>query len=148
MLINVATSFKYGYLKETLPIINRYIKVLDKVKLNFFEILELPYNVSINFKPIRSKIIVGQYNSCDNQAVIDARLSKVKFKDGLLTICHELVHAEQYHRGCLYSDEKNFYWRGRKWDNAKESSVDYYNLPWEKEAYKRQEEIYKKIFIK
>ena len=131
MDINISTSIKYGYLKSYLNVAREYEQKLEKVKHRFSEILELPSNISIALKPIRSPHIVGRYNGDANIAEIDIR--KGNIDDGLLTICHELVHAEQYHIGTLYSDEKYFYWKGKKYLRSK---LDESNkkLPWEKPA--------------
>ena len=50
-----------------------------------------------------------------------------------VTICHEMVHVKQYVRKELYS-EVNFY----------KSREEYLNLPWEKEAYEKQEVLFSK----
>ena len=57
------------------------------------------------------------------------------------TLAHELVHAKQYLRGelCGWSGS----WKGRKPRNYK-----YENAPWEKEAYRLEEELYNKHWIK
>ena len=50
-----------------------------------------------------------------------------------VTICHEMVHVKQYVRKELYSDV-NFY----------KTREEYLNLPWEVEAYEKQEILFKK----
>ena len=56
------------------------------------------------------------------------------------TICHEMVHVKQYARNQM-TDECVQYgyatWKGRK-VNPKTA---YYDLPWEKEAYKLQDSL-------
>ena len=56
------------------------------------------------------------------------------------TLAHEMVHAKQYLRRelCGYS----MAWKGRKPRNYK-----YENAPWEKEAYRLEEELFKKHWI-
>ena len=51
------------------------------------------------------------------------------------TLAHEMVHAKQYLRGelCGYTAA----WKGRKPRNYK-----YENAPWEKEAYRLEEELF------
>ena len=58
---------------------------------------------------------------------------KQSLEDLCVTICHEMVHVKQYVRKELYS-EVNFY----------KSREEYLNLPWEKEAYEKQEVLYNK----
>ena len=47
---------------------------------------------------------------------------------------HEKIHIDQMKRGDLAYDDKNVYWKGKKYSRAsmKEGAK---NLPWEKEAY-------------
>lgn len=51
----------------------------------------------------------------------------------LVTVCHEMVHVKQFVRKELYS-ECIFY----------KTHDEYLNLPWEVEAYAKQEELYQK----
>ena len=53
--------------------------------------------------------------------------------DLCVTLCHEMVHVKQYIRKELFSDV-NFY----------KTREEYLNLPWEVEAYEKQEILYKK----
>ena len=53
--------------------------------------------------------------------------------DLCVTLCHEMVHVKQYVRKELFS-EVNFY----------KTREEYLNLPWEVEAYEKQEILYKK----
>jgi hypothetical protein len=56
-------------------------------------------------------------------------------KDFVTTICHEMVHVKQYYRKetCGYGEV----WKGRKID----PKTAYYDLPWEKEAYRMQDKL-------
>ena len=54
------------------------------------------------------------------------------------TLCHEWVHIKQYLRKELSMD-------GRIWKGADESQVPYNKQQCEKEAYKLQEKLYKKV---
>jgi len=58
-------------------------------------------------------------------------------KELLCTFAHELCHVKQYAYGEL--NEKGTRWLSRKYDN-----VPYNQTPWEKEAYKTEERLYKK----
>jgi hypothetical protein len=51
----------------------------------------------------------------------------------IATLCHEMVHVNQYFRGDLKADAKGFYWLGTDM-----TEVAYCRQPWEKEAYMRQ----------
>ena len=47
---------------------------------------------------------------------------------------HEKIHIDQMKRGDLAYDDKNVYWKGKKYSRASmEEGAK--NLPWEKEAY-------------
>ena len=61
--------------------------------------------------------------------------NNLTLKDLVTTICHEMVHVKQYARKetCGYGEK----WKGKK-INPKTA---YYNLPWEKEAYKMQDKL-------
>ena len=64
-------------------------------------------------------------------------------------IAHEMVHMDQMKRGDLNYDDKNVYWKGKKYDrdDMNEGSK---KLPWEKEAYELQEVLlneYKKNMV-
>jgi len=49
-------------------------------------------------------------------------------------ICHEKIHLDQMKRGDLAYDDKNVYWKGKKYSRASMEEGNK-NLPWEKEAY-------------
>lgn len=53
------------------------------------------------------------------------------------TVEHEMVHIEQMKRGDLDYNESHVIWKGKKYPRKtmKEGSKE---LPWEKEAYRRQ----------
>ena len=56
------------------------------------------------------------------------------------TLAHEMVHAKQYLRGELNGWTNS--WKGKKPRNYK-----YENAPWEREAYKLEEKLYKKCWL-
>ena len=61
--------------------------------------------------------------------------NKLTLKDFVTTICHEMVHVKQYARKetCGY---------GKKWKGKKIAhKTAYYDLHWEKEAYKLQDNL-------
>lgn len=65
---------------------------------------------------------------------------KLSYESMMQTLAHEMVHAKQYLRGEL--NGYNHSWKGKKPRNYK-----YENAPWEREAYKREEELYKRCYI-
>jgi len=51
-------------------------------------------------------------------------------------IAHEKVHIDQMKRGDLDYDDKNVYWKGKKYSRA-QMQEGAKNLPWEAEAYRK-----------
>lgn len=100
----------------------------------------------------------GEYGYCsgspDSVEVVYSRFLPSKI-DVLLTIAHEMIHVKQIVRGELINEAKappGERWKGRpqkidpssilRDDLDKMSDEEYHNLPWEKEAYGRQDEVY------
>ena len=65
---------------------------------------------------------------------------KMTYIEMMKTLTHELIHAKQFIRGQLSGDGV-WKWKGRNADNYK-----YDNQPWEKEAYRREDQIFLKCF--
>jgi len=63
---------------------------------------------------------------------------KLGIKDLVTTICHEMIHVKQYARKEMddWSGNGAARWKGKTFNAEK---TDYYNLPWEKEAYRLQD---------
>ena len=57
-------------------------------------------------------------------------------KETKKVVDHEKIHLEQMKRGDLDYDDKNVYWRGKRY-SRKQMLEGAKNLPWEKEAYRR-----------
>jgi hypothetical protein len=75
--------------------------------------------------------------------VIDNRL---KLSHALEVLAHELVHAEQYHQGRMDWNGGWNYWMGTRWSTNQGTTYNAYReLPWEKEAWGRQEELAKEV---
>jgi len=60
-------------------------------------------------------------------------------KQTIKTLAHEFTHVKQYAYGEI--DELGTKWLSRKLDH---DSVPYYKRPWEKEAFRNEERLYKK----
>jgi hypothetical protein len=65
---------------------------------------------------------------------------KLGYIEMMKTLAHEMVHARQFLRGQLTCDG-GFAWKGRKADG-----FEYMNQPWEKEAYRLEDELFIKVF--
>lgn len=61
-------------------------------------------------------------------------------KELLKTLAHEMVHVKQYAYGEI--DERGTKWLSRKMDH---DSVPYHKRPWEKEAFKMEDKLYKEF---
>lgn len=60
---------------------------------------------------------------------------------------HEKMHLEQMQRGDLDYDDKNVYWKGKKYPRSKmEEGAK--NLPWEKEVYDKTENMQRGFKLK
>ena len=65
---------------------------------------------------------------------------KMGIKDLVTTICHEMIHVKQYARKEMTDnlvENGQAVWRGRKVN----PNTKYYDLPWEKEAYRLQDKF-------
>ncbi|MGI9555750.1 MAG: hypothetical protein ACR2M9_02735 [Cyanophyceae cyanobacterium] len=78
------------------------------------------------------KGVMGQALS-NGSILIDKYL---KGKDKEEVINHEKVHLDQMSRGDLDYDDKNVYWKGKKYSRSA-MNEGAKNLPWEKEAYSK-----------
>ena len=87
--------------------------------------------IEINIKKMK-----GYEGTCidtdDSEYEIEVNKNQ-SLEDLCVTLCHEMVHVKQYVRKELFSDV-NFY----------KTREEYLNLPWEVEAYEKQEILYKK----
>lgn len=71
--------------------------------------------------------------------IIDSDLDMERL---IITLAHEMVHVKQYARGQVKSSKsrKTHYWMGKK------IRKDYYNQPWEVEAFSKERNLANKIF--
>jgi len=71
--------------------------------------------------------------------VIDSKLDIERL---VLTIAHEMVHVKQYARGQIKHkfNSKTYYWMGKK------VRKDYFEQPWELEAFGKERILANKIF--
>lgn len=76
----------------------------------------------------------------DDHKTFEIELRKsLSLYDLVSTICHEMVHVKQYYRKELTED--------RRWKTRKVSErVDYFDEPWEKEAFRKEKSLALKCF--
>lgn len=75
---------------------------------------------------------------------IDRSLSR---KDTLLALAHEMIHVKQYAKGELKDltrPARVTKWKGQKYISEE---INYWDLPWEQEAYKNEKPLYN-LFMK
>jgi hypothetical protein len=102
-----------------------------------FKMKGFPYNVDNT--PVYSTDmdgnILGMAQS-NGTILVNKNISPLELKKNK-TISHEKVHIDQMKRGDLDYTDSHVIWKGQKYPRAgmKEGAR---NLPWEKEAYKKQ----------
>lgn len=74
--------------------------------------------------------VLGMANK-NGSILINKNLSPLQEKK---VIDHEKIHVDQINRGDLTYDDKNVYWKGKKY-SRKIMDEGNRRLPWEKEAY-------------
>jgi hypothetical protein len=102
-----------------------------------FKMTGFPYNVDNT--PIYSTDmddnVLGMAQS-NGTILINKNVSPLELKKSK-TISHEKVHVNQMRRGDLGYNDTHVMWKGKKYSRASmEEGAK--NLPWEKEAYKKQ----------
>jgi hypothetical protein len=83
--------------------------------------------------------VVYKLGPKDIGMVIDTALDIEKL---IVTVAHEMVHVKQYAKGQITHSKnmKSKFWMGRK------IKADYFDRPWEIEAYSREKILANKIF--
>ena len=68
----------------------------------------------------------------------------MRLKKVFLYLAHELTHAKQYMTGELYDyADGGVRWRKERYEYDPESNRDYYDSPWEIEAFGREWGLFK-----
>jgi hypothetical protein len=102
-----------------------------------FKMKGFPYNVDNT--PIYStdmdNNILGMAQN-NGTILINKNVSPLELKKNK-TIEHEKVHLDQMKRGDLNYNDTHVFWKGKKYSRSK-MKEGAKNLPWEKEAYKKQ----------
>lgn len=97
------------------------------------KMLKVKPGIKVRVAPIKARHTRGSYYHGSRVIVIDPRFPS----SFLSTLCHEMVHAEQY-------DEGRLEWCGvHRWHGSAvrtgSTYASYRSLPWEVEAFERQE---------
>lgn len=113
---------------------------------------------SLGISRMRSKLIqvyfttdqegqLGNAWGCSKEGYAEINIArkcegkKVEYSEMMQTLAHEMVHVKQYFRNELDGTGMNFKWKGRNANGYK-----YENQPWEREAFKREEGLYKECW--
>lgn len=89
---------------------------------------------------LRGDYPCGSYGDCiDLNHEIVVRVSKQSH--WLKTLFHELVHVKQYINDELELEQDFAMWKGRLY---KSDETEYWDSPWEVEARKKEEKLYRK----
>ena len=106
-------------------------ELMDKAVLFASEFLEIDESIEIDFAGDFSDDCAGYCDYDEDEGITLYVNPKMGKKSILITLFHEFVHAKQYINGELESGTglKPSRWFGEEY------SGDYYDLPWEKEAY-------------
>lgn len=135
--VTIATSIRYGNYKRYYKTAQLQAEFTKMVLVYARKILELPEKgISVHIKPIR-----GNCNgNCNRFFLINMETRRRSMGDFLVVLMHELVHAEQYITGKLSGNK----WHGIEYKRGS-TYKKYRALPWEEEAWGRQEELAQQI---
>lgn len=101
--------------------------------------LDLNVDLVIQFTNSISKHVCGYCDYEEDEAVVTIS-SRLSFKETARTLFHELVHVRQFSDGILLEGSPSL-WKGIPYYD------DYFNLPWEVEAFELEEEMIEKFYV-
>ena len=68
---------------------------------------------------------------------------RMKFERLVETLAHEMVHIKQFVTGQIEQKGRSTYWKGKR---VIKSRVNYYELPWEIDAWSKEKVLAAKVF--
>ena len=108
------------------------------------EILDLKKPVEVRFARVSD--VHGECMENGTEVIVNAKL---RFDHVLRTLCHEMVHAQQFQTGRLKFKNGYDIWEGNKWTESMSTARTphgvYRSAPWEVEAYGLEKSLYKKL---
>lgn len=140
-----ADSIKYGYLKEWYPRSQQIMKIMRLAMPFAREMLDLPRFLTVQIGPLRQPHAI--YNHANRRVTIDPRKAK-NLGGPLISLCHELVHAEQFNQGRLSLGLRTLRWMGEPIKMEVRNYQKYRAQPWEAEAFERELVLAKDIALK
>jgi len=97
-------------------------------------------DITVNIKKLTGDA-VGWCMMGDDNREFEIECSKdLTLKDLVTTICHEMVHVKQYYRKEM--SDTGFKWKAK----TVPQDTKYFDLPWEKEAYRLQDGLAQKVW--
>lgn len=95
--------------------------------------------ITVNIKKIKDAAGYCMMENTNREFEIEVSRD-LTLRDFITTLAHEMVHVRQYAR-------KEMDDTGLRWKNAKvKKGTNYWDLPWEKEAYRLQDKLAQKIW--
>jgi len=102
-------------------------------------------DITVRLRNIKTDAI-GYCMMLDHDREFEIEIQKgMKLKDFVSTICHEMVHVKQYAKHEMneeLTDSGRAKWKG----SFIKAGTKYYDLPWEKEAYRLQDKLADEIW--
>lgn len=138
--LSVSARYNMNYNPSRALEIAQYIKSTIQI---YRQLMDLPSDLKFRIAPIKSRRKNGQYVSRMKTVEIDPRCDG-DFRE---VIAHELVHAEQFHKGTLVWNQA-YVWKGVVHYSKGTTYASYRKLPWEKEAFDRQQGLVKHVAFK
>ena len=92
---------------------------------------------------VSNKDLDGQEGATAPLDMIDAYVVLIKpknLKDMGITLAHEMIHVKQLAKGTLKQVDGVNYWKGKRY----RKNHKYLNLPWEIEAFSKQELLFRR----
>lgn len=91
--------------------------------------------ITVNIKKLTGDAVGWCMQEDTNREFTIDVANNLSLKDFVTTVCHEMVHVKQYAR-----NEMDCY--GVKWKKKViPEGTNYYDLPWEREAYRMQDKL-------
>ena len=96
--------------------------------------------ITVNIKKIKGDA-VGYCMMEDTNREFEIECSKeLTLKDFVTTLCHEMIHVKQYYRKEM--TDTSMRWKKK----VVPETTKYFDLPWEKEAYRLQDKLAQKVW--
>ena len=118
-------------------------KLIKATIPEFRKLLNFPKDIKFRVGPIKKRAATGRY--WFRSKTVEICTSQTP-EQALISLAHELVHAEQYHEGRLKNKWRDrigwvCYWNGKVNKSKGATFNSYMKQPWEVEAYSRQESL-------